>query len=447
MDRNIETYLRELQDAMASAGADPALVQDALFDAEEHLQAEMAAGGHFADVATAYGSPEEVAAAYLGTVPVRDMAVAIAAPHPGSAAGLATQAAQPEVEQAVEIGAATPAGEHAQSAVPGQTIVAPEAGVGWIEVGMATETAGASRPEVDVAAAETAERPAVSEPGPTAEPPKVFCRQCGTESVAGLAYCRRCGLPLVTPADLAAGSAAAGWAPPSQYPRGVQSGMAAAGAGRAQAEPSAWRSIFGPFVDARTWTSLVYMILSLGLGILYFVVIVTGLSISVSFMVSFVLLLVGVPLLLLVLGLVRGFALFEGRLVETLLGTRMPRRFRPLPPNIGFWERMLFWIKDSRTWLSVLYLLAMMPLGIVYFTVAVTFLATSIGLITSPIWGWFGDYTVVYNGITYVGDFPQALIPVAFIAGVLLLIGSMHAIRWIGRGHAAFAKAMLVRLK
>jgi hypothetical protein len=30
--------------------------------------------------------------------------------------------------------------------------------------------------------------------------------------------------------------------------------------------------------------------------------------------------------------------------------------------------------------------------------------------------------------------------------GALLLIGMMHLVRWIGRGHAAFAKAMLVRL-
>ena len=45
----------------------PALVQDALFDAEEHLQSEVAAGREFAEVVEAYGTPQEVAAAYLGT--------------------------------------------------------------------------------------------------------------------------------------------------------------------------------------------------------------------------------------------------------------------------------------------------------------------------------------------------------------------------------------------
>jgi hypothetical protein len=43
--------------------------------------------------------------------------------------------------------------------------------------------------------------------------------------------------------------------------------------------------------------------------------------------------------------------------------------------------------------------------------------------------------------------FPLWGIPLAFILGVALLVGTMHAVKWIGRGHAMFAKAMLVRLK
>ena len=78
MAHDIDSYLRELQAALRSAGADPALVQDALFDAEEYLQAEMAAGGEFATVAEGYGSPEEVAAAYLG-MPVSGAPAALGA--------------------------------------------------------------------------------------------------------------------------------------------------------------------------------------------------------------------------------------------------------------------------------------------------------------------------------------------------------------------------------
>ena len=69
--RSIEQYLAALRAALA--GEDPALVQDALYDAEEYLRAEVAAhaGKSEADVleliAGTYGAPDEVAAAYRET--------------------------------------------------------------------------------------------------------------------------------------------------------------------------------------------------------------------------------------------------------------------------------------------------------------------------------------------------------------------------------------------
>jgi uncharacterized membrane protein len=69
--RSIDEYLSELRAALA--GEDPALVQDALYDAEEYLRAEVAAsaGKPEADVleriATTYGTPDEIAAAYRDT--------------------------------------------------------------------------------------------------------------------------------------------------------------------------------------------------------------------------------------------------------------------------------------------------------------------------------------------------------------------------------------------
>ncbi len=69
--RSIEEYLTQLRAALG--GEDPALIQDALYDAEEHLRAEAAgnAGKSDADllahIASTYGTPEEVAAAYRDT--------------------------------------------------------------------------------------------------------------------------------------------------------------------------------------------------------------------------------------------------------------------------------------------------------------------------------------------------------------------------------------------
>src|SRR6201987_2924110 len=82
--RSIEDYLRELRNALA--GEDSALIQDALYDAEEYLRAEVAAppGRSEADVleliASTYGAPDEVAAAYRDTE--RKVKAALRTPPP-----------------------------------------------------------------------------------------------------------------------------------------------------------------------------------------------------------------------------------------------------------------------------------------------------------------------------------------------------------------------------
>src|ERR1700742_1118674 len=85
--RSIDEYLKQLREALQ--GADAALIQDALYDAEEYLRAECAAnpGKSEADVleliASTYGAPDEVAAAYLDTeVKVR---AALSTPPPRAA--------------------------------------------------------------------------------------------------------------------------------------------------------------------------------------------------------------------------------------------------------------------------------------------------------------------------------------------------------------------------
>ena len=86
--------------------------------------------------------------------------------------------------------------------------------------------------------------------------------------------------------------------------------------------PSLAGRFFGVVADPHTYGSLFYMLLSLATGVFYFTWVVTGASLSAGLLV----LIVGVPLLLLFLMSVRLLALVEGRIVEVLLGQRMPRR-------------------------------------------------------------------------------------------------------------------------
>jgi uncharacterized membrane protein len=89
--RSIDQYLRQLREELA--GADPALVQDALYDAEEYLRAEVAAHPDKSEsdvlelIASTYGAPDEVAGAYRDTEVKVKAAMATPRKEAKSAAG------------------------------------------------------------------------------------------------------------------------------------------------------------------------------------------------------------------------------------------------------------------------------------------------------------------------------------------------------------------------
>jgi uncharacterized membrane protein len=197
---------------------------------------------------------------------------------------------------------------------------------------------------------------------------------------------------------------------------------------------------FGVAADPRTYAALFYMLLSLATGIFYFTWAVTGISLSAGLMV----LIVGLPFVVLFIGTVRVLSLVEGRLVEVMLGERMPRR--PVYADRGkpLLERIKQMFVDPRTWSTLLYMLLMLPLGIVYFVVAVTGLSVSLGFIAAPIAALFSGYGM-WERSDGVWDVPPIWLgPLIFVAGVALLFGLMHLARGVGHLHGQLAKNLLV---
>ncbi len=212
-----------------------------------------------------------------------------------------------------------------------------------------------------------------------------------------------------------------------------------------KAARTAFGRFFSVYGDSRTWTALFYMLLSLVTGVFYFTLTVTGLSMSAGLIV----LIVGIPFFLLFVGFTRVLALAEGRLIEGLLGQRMPRR--PLYPSKGvpIFERIKQMLVDRRTWTTMFYFLLMLPLGIFYFVVVTVGISVGIGLIGGPIASLLLETGIADGAISldghgiYYGPSPLAM-PFILIAGVLLLTAVMHLIRAIGRGHGTLAKHLLV---
>lgn len=205
---------------------------------------------------------------------------------------------------------------------------------------------------------------------------------------------------------------------------------------------SALGKFFGVVVDPRTYGALFYMLLSLATGIVYFTVVTTGASLSLGLMI----LIIGIPLLVLFLALIRVLSLVEGRIVETLLGERMPRRPLYTQRGKGWLERIKEIFTDGRTWTAMLYFLLMLPLGIAYFTAAVTLLSVSLAFIAAP-FGYFfasGNYGMTFGDYDMAANAPWML-PLLSVAGVVLLFATLHLARGIGKLHGLLAKHLLVR--
>jgi hypothetical protein len=197
---------------------------------------------------------------------------------------------------------------------------------------------------------------------------------------------------------------------------------------------------FGVYAEPRAWGSLFYLLFSLATGIIYFTWVVTGVSLSAGLLV----LIIGLPIAGLFLLSVRGITLVEGRLVEALLGVRMPRRPLFSRRDIGWWQKFKGLITSGRTWTALAYMILQFPLGTIYFTVFVTLMATSAWFIGRP----FFEYTLGLPTFTIspYGYFtPGWLMPFSVIGGILLLTATMHLAKATGKGHGLLAKAMLVR--
>ena len=202
---------------------------------------------------------------------------------------------------------------------------------------------------------------------------------------------------------------------------------------------SALGRFFGVYTDPRAWGGLLYMFIAFITGVFYFTWAITGVSVSISFLIF----IFGFPFALLFLLSVRGLALLEGRLVEALLGVRMPRR--PLFSHQGmkWFDRLKALLTDKATWLMLVYMIIQFVLGVVYFVSIVTVLSFSLSFIAIPILQEsFGQGAIFNNGVRFF--FPAWSYPLFVFGGILLWTIFMNIARGVGQLHGRLAKWLLV---
>ena len=202
--------------------------------------------------------------------------------------------------------------------------------------------------------------------------------------------------------------------------------------------------LFGVLVDPRAYGALIYMLLSMATGIFYFTWAVTGMSLTVVLAI----LIIGIPFALLFIGSVRVISWVEGRVVEALLGVRMPRRLPTQEEGGSVWSRIKRMLADGRTWSSLFYMVLQLPLGIIYFTLAVTLGATSGSLIAGGFYELTTGKNVVridpYPELDALLNTPPGLVGLV-IVGMIGVLFTLHLARVIGFIHGKIAEALLVR--
>jgi len=211
--------------------------------------------------------------------------------------------------------------------------------------------------------------------------------------------------------------------------------------------PTALGRFFAVGADPRAYSALFYMLLSLATGIFYFTCTVAGISLSLGLSI----LIFGILFALMFFGTVRVLSLVEGRIVETMLGERMPRRPVFPEPNLPLRSRIWGMFRDPRTWSTLLYFVLMLPLGIIYFTLAVVGISLGLACTFAPLvhLGWMlGVVRVDFATHIHFNDtllLPwQITDPLVFIFGIVVLFGLLHLARGIGKFQGALAKALLV---
>ena len=158
--------------------------------------------------------------------------------------------------------------------------------------------------------------------------------------------------------------------------------------------------------------------------------------------------LLGLPLFVALLGSARAICLFEGRVVQALLGVRMPRRTQPVEgtDGVGFWQRIWCWLRDVRSWLSLAYLLGNFPVSVAAFAVTIALFATGTALVFAPVLSLLGipfasvdagdDVTIQFLWYRLVPSadgtvsLPGAAAPASIAIGLALLTATL----WFARG-------------
>jgi signal transduction histidine kinase len=195
---------------------------------------------------------------------------------------------------------------------------------------------------------------------------------------------------------------------------------------------SALSRFAGVVLRGQTWLNLAYLLLAFPTGLLYFIVLVVGITVGASLAI----LIVGLGLLLLTLWAWRAMAALERGLARGLLG--VPIAQPPDRRDLPLVDQLKGWLRDPVTWKSLVFVALKFPLGLVSLVAVVAAGGVSLVMLFAPLIVLFTPVTVFGWIVTGSG---QALpLTLAGLVGVPLSLWLFNGLGWLW---ALFARVML----
>lgn len=177
--------------------------------------------------------------------------------------------------------------------------------------------------------------------------------------------------------------------------------------------------------------NLIYLLLGLPLGVLYFVILVTGFSLGTGLSIT----IVGIPILVAMIFVTYILGDLDRTLTSKLLGVKIGKP-EARPSNSDSARSILVaQLKSTQFWKELVYLLLKMPLGVISFTIAVVFVSVSLAFILAPfiltyvpdaqmmLWNGFEIDTMQRAIMTSVVGVILSIISIVFINGFAKLMG------------------------
>jgi hypothetical protein len=207
-----------------------------------------------------------------------------------------------------------------------------------------------------------------------------------------------------------------------------------------QKDRSSLSKFLGIYGDSQAWAAVLYLLFSGVTGVIFGFWTLIGAGISMCTII----LIIGLPLLGLYLFSLRGIALIEGRMVEALLGIRMPRKPIFIQKGLTLSRKLKALWTESLTWKIFIYLIARFPLGLVYSFGLLILISFSIKFIAYPVLAPVFDRSLFTIGEQKYNT-SVLFYPFVSLAGFILFALTLHLAKVIGKLQGRFAKSMLVR--